>query len=319
MALRASSTARTPSLAPPPPLSPPPKTALIPSKINTLSRSHRLTLANSLSLPATAILPLFAAPHEAKAQIVPRDQIVSTFTQVESTINQIQELGSNFFSTADQVIGPVTNAVKLCLDAVLPILKGAGEQAVKISSPVVSEASKKAQEAIQSAGIDTQPVITAAKTVADAAQQTTKLIDEAKPIAASTVETISSAEPAVILGTGGALFIAYLILPPVFSVISFSLRGYQVGSCVAHLRSGSTHQPVLTLLMVDIALKTTWLILGPHSWVDQNITELSGCLFCNNMTDKHYTQQPDVLDYRATYSSATSPPPWLARLTFRMS
>lgn len=65
------------------------------------------------------------------------------------------------------------------------------------------------------------------QTVADAAQQTTKVIDEAKPIATSTVQTISSAEPAVILATGGALVIAYLLLPPVLSVISFNLRGYQ--------------------------------------------------------------------------------------------
>lgn len=53
------------------------------------------------------------------------------------------------------------------------------------------------------------------------------MIDEAKPIATSTVETISSAEPAVVLATGGALVIAYLLLPPIFSAISFSLRGYQ--------------------------------------------------------------------------------------------
>ncbi|KAI3463847.1 hypothetical protein Pfo_020510 [Paulownia fortunei] len=226
MALRASSTARPPS----PPLSPPPKTVLVPSKVSTSSRPHQLTPANSLSLPATAILPLFAlfaAPHEARAQIIPKEQIVSSLTQVESIIDQIQELGSNFFSTAGQVIGAVTDAVKPGVEAALPILKQAGEQAVKIASPVVSEASKKAQEAIQSSGIDTQPVITAAKTVADAAQQTTKVIDEAKPIATSTVETISSAEPAVVLATGGALVVAYLLLPPIFSAISFSLRGYQ--------------------------------------------------------------------------------------------
>lgn len=82
---------------------------------------------------------------------------------MESAIDQIQKLGSNFFSTAGQVIGAVTDAVKPGVDVALPILKQAGEQAVKVASPVVSEASKKAQEAIESSGIDTQPVITAAK------------------------------------------------------------------------------------------------------------------------------------------------------------
>lgn len=65
------------------------------------------------------------------------------------------------------------------------------------------------------------------QTVADAAQQTTKVIDEAKPIATSTVQTISAAEPVVILATGGALVIAYFLLPPVLSAISFNLRGYK--------------------------------------------------------------------------------------------
>lgn len=31
----------------------------------------------------------------------------------------------------------------------------------------------------------------------------------------------------MIVGTAGALFIAYLLLPPIWSVISFSLRGYK--------------------------------------------------------------------------------------------
>ncbi|CAA2994840.1 calcium sensing receptor, chloroplastic [Olea europaea subsp. europaea] len=89
---------------------------------------------------------------------------------------------------------PVISAAKVH-EYYLPILKQAGEQAVKIASPVVSEVSKKAQETMLSSGIDTQPVISAAKTVADAAQQTTKVIDETKLITTSTVETISSADP----------------------------------------------------------------------------------------------------------------------------
>ncbi|PIN06280.1 hypothetical protein CDL12_21169 [Handroanthus impetiginosus] len=85
MALRASSAARPPSLPPPPPLSSPPKVVSLPSKVSTSSRSHQLTPANTLSLSATAILPLFgifAAPHEVKAQILPKEEIMSSLTQV---------------------------------------------------------------------------------------------------------------------------------------------------------------------------------------------------------------------------------------------
>lgn len=203
------------------PVAPPPKTtALLHSKVVQTSRPV-------LTVTPTVLFALFTAPIEARAQILPKEQIVSSLTQVDSTIEQIQEIGSNVTSSAGQVIGAISDVVKPGLDAALPFLKQALDEAVKIASPVVSEASKKAQEAMQSNGIDTEPVMSAAKTVADAAQQTTKVIDGAKPIATSTVETISSAEPIVILGAGGALLLAYLLLPPVFSAISFSLRGYQ--------------------------------------------------------------------------------------------
>uniref|UniRef100_A0A2N9F3M1 Uncharacterized protein n=1 Tax=Fagus sylvatica TaxID=28930 RepID=A0A2N9F3M1_FAGSY len=162
----------------------------------------------SVSLPASmttsiSLLTLFTPPHEAKALSLPKDQMVSSLTEVEKTIDQPG------------------------IEVAVPIVRQAGEQALKIASPAISEASKKAQEAIQSSGFDTQPVLSAAKTVTDAAQQTTKIIEEAKPIASSTVETISSAEPVVIVGTAGALFLAYLLLPPIWSVISYSLRGYK--------------------------------------------------------------------------------------------
>ncbi|KAJ1392314.1 Rhodanese-like domain [Sesbania bispinosa] len=184
-----------------------------------------------ISLPtstAISLLALFAPPNEAKAAVsISKDQIVSSLTQVEQTIDQVQEVGSSFFDTAQRVAEAIGNALKPGIETALPIVQQAGEEALKIASPAISEASKKAQEALQSSGVNTEPVLTAAKTVADAAQQTTKVIEGAKPIASSTVETISSSDPTVIAGTAGALFIAYLLLPPIWSTISFNLRGYK--------------------------------------------------------------------------------------------
>lgn len=65
------------------------------------------------------------------------------------------------------------------------------------------------------------------QTLGDAAQQSTKVIEAAKPIASSTFETISSAEPLTLAGSAGALFLAYILFPPIWSAISFNLRGYQ--------------------------------------------------------------------------------------------
>ncbi|GLU13313.1 hypothetical protein SLE2022_299530 [Rubroshorea leprosula] len=184
----------------------------------------------SLSLPASAtisLLALLSPPHEAKAVSLSKDQIVSSLTEVEKTIDQVQEVGSSVLDTVRRVIDVVAKALKPTIDAALPTVQQAGEQALKAASPAISEASKKAQEVIQSTGLDTEPVLTAAKTVAGAAQQTTKVIERAKPIASSTVEAISSADPTTVVVTGGALFVAYLVLPPIWSVISFSLRGYK--------------------------------------------------------------------------------------------
>lgn len=192
-------------------------------------KPHQLPISVSLptSTLAISLLPLFAPPNEARALTISKDQVVSTLTDVEKTIDQVVEFSSNVLESAQKVFDGVTNTLKPGIDVALPIAKRAGEQAVKIASPAISEASKKAQEAIQSTGIDTEPVLSAAKKVVGAAQQTSKVIEEAKPIASSTVETISSADPVVIVGTAGAVFLAYLLFPPIWSTISFGLRGYK--------------------------------------------------------------------------------------------
>lgn len=82
---------------------------------------------------------------------------------MEKTIDQVVGVGSSFLDTTQRVFEIVSNALKPGIDVALPIAKQAGEQAVKIASPAISEASKKAQEAIESTGIDTEPVFGAAK------------------------------------------------------------------------------------------------------------------------------------------------------------
>ncbi|WCJ22030.1 Calcium sensing receptor chloroplastic [Euphorbia peplus] len=185
----------------------------------------------SLSLPLTSttifLLPLLTSTYEAKAFTLSKDEIVSTLTQVEKTVDQAQQAGSGFLDTAQRVFGVVSEALKPVIDAAMPIMKQAGDEALKIASPALSEASKKAQEALQGSGFDTQPVVSAAKTAADAAQQTSKVIEGVRPVASSTVDTILAADPVVIAATGGAILFAYLLLPPVLSAISFNFRGYK--------------------------------------------------------------------------------------------
>lgn len=82
---------------------------------------------------------------------------------MEKTFDQVQEVGSGFFDTAQRVAETVGNALKPGFDTALPIVQQAGEEALKFASPAFSEASKKAQEALQSSGVDTKPVFSAAK------------------------------------------------------------------------------------------------------------------------------------------------------------
>ncbi|KAF8378494.1 hypothetical protein HHK36_029836 [Tetracentron sinense] len=222
VAFRAAATARPPPLST---LSCAPRASFL-SK--PTSRAH--IRPTSLSLPTStsiSLLALFTAPQNSMAFNFPKEQIVSSLTEVENTINQVQEVGSGVLDFLQRVLQVVIGALKPTADLALPILQKAGDQALKIASPAISEASKKTQEALQSSGIDTEPVLSVAKTVADVAQQTTKVIEDAKPIASSTIETISSADPIVIAETAGALVLAYLFFPPIWSVISFSFRGYK--------------------------------------------------------------------------------------------
>lgn len=57
----------------------------------------------------------------------------------------------------------LSDTLKPGVDAALPILQSAGEVALKATSPVVSDASKQAKEALQSAGVDPSPVLSAAQ------------------------------------------------------------------------------------------------------------------------------------------------------------
>ena len=73
------------------------------------------------------------------------------------------DVGFAAFGTAASIFSSVSNVVKPAVEFAVPIAKQAGEQVVKIASPVASELSRKAQEVIQSSGVDTQPVVSAAK------------------------------------------------------------------------------------------------------------------------------------------------------------
>ncbi|OEL36345.1 Calcium sensing receptor, chloroplastic [Dichanthelium oligosanthes] len=197
-------------LAPPPP----PKAA---------ARARRAP-ANAASLAASAAVAgsaaLLTLTPAAPAAALSKEDVTGSLTKVVDTVDQAIGVGGK---VAEQFAG-VLKALGEAAKPALPVLKSATDEVVKLAAPVVSGASKQATEALQGAGVDPAPVLSAAKT---AAEQSTKVIDAAKPVASATVETITSLAPEDIVVVAGAAFLAYLLLPPVWSLVSFGLRGYK--------------------------------------------------------------------------------------------
>lgn len=82
---------------------------------------------------------------------------------MEEKIDQVQKVSYDVYDFTANAIKTVVDFLKPAADVAMPVLKQAGGEAVRMATPVFSEASKKAQEAIQSSGFDTEPVYTAAK------------------------------------------------------------------------------------------------------------------------------------------------------------
>ncbi|VAI60439.1 unnamed protein product [Triticum turgidum subsp. durum] len=169
---------------------------------------------------ASSTAALMAATPAARAAALSKEDVAGSFTKVVDTVDVVIGVGGKVAEQSFVVLRALGEAAK----PALPVLQNAGEQALKLASPVVSDASRQATEALQGAGVDLAPFQSAFKTVADAAQPA---IGAAKPIASETVQTIGSLEGTDYVVAAGAAFLAYLLLPPAWSLLSYGLRGYK--------------------------------------------------------------------------------------------
>ncbi|KAJ3694789.1 hypothetical protein LUZ60_000166 [Juncus effusus] len=221
---------RTTASKPPPPSRPGATAAALkpPTKAVRLPEKPRSTVSLLSPIPTSlSLLALFSSIdslHEAQAVAITKEDLVSSLTKVEETIDQVGDVGSKAVDFSFTFVKTLSEILKPAIDASLPALQSASQEALKLASPVVSDASNQAKDALQTAGVDASPVLSAAKILVEATQKAAEL---AKPIAASTVETITSSDPSVILFSAGGLFLAYLLYPPVWSLVSFNLRGYK--------------------------------------------------------------------------------------------
>jgi hypothetical protein len=78
---------------------------------------------------------------------------------VVDTVDTAIGVGGKAVEQSAAVLRALGEAVK----PALPVLQSAGEQALKLASPVVSDATKQATEALQGAGVDPAPLLSALK------------------------------------------------------------------------------------------------------------------------------------------------------------
>lgn len=175
------------------------------------------------------LLSVFTFVGDAKA--VTKEDIVTALTKVEDTYQKLEGATSSAYGVSKEFIEQAVKTLKPAMDASMPYIQKATDSAVQIASPVASNVTEQAQKALESAGVDPKPVVEAAKTAAvvagGAAEQTSKALEGAKPVASATIESLLSSDPIVLAGGAGALLLLYLLAPPIFSTVAFSLRGYK--------------------------------------------------------------------------------------------
>lgn len=203
-----------------------------------LSNAHSLRIVasakwddnlNKKSHYLPMLLSIFTFVGDANA--VTKEDILTALTKVEDTYQKLEGVTSSAYGVSKEFIEQTIKNMKPAMDAAMPYIQKASDSAVQIASPVASDVTQQAQKALESAGVDSKSVVEAAKTAAvvagGAAEQTTKAIEEVKPIASATIDSLLSSDPIVLVGGAGALILLYLLVPSIFSTIAFSLRGYK--------------------------------------------------------------------------------------------
>ncbi|CAN6457367.1 unnamed protein product [Victoria cruziana] len=213
----------------------PSKPSTNPSGLPSISTAtpllHRSIKFSKLAAISASSHALIAAASVPNAIALTKDDIITSLTKVENAVEQAQETASTAITLSRDLLDGFLKIVKPGVDVAVPLIQKAGDEAIRIASPAVSEAAKQAGSALQGAGFDPEPVLSAAKTMAEnaggAAEQTGQVLEQVKPIASATVETLSSSDPSTFVLAAGAVLLTSFILPPIGSAISFSLRGYK--------------------------------------------------------------------------------------------
>lgn len=189
--------------------------------VDQIAKTASLALLTAISVSSTTSPALAVSAEDITNALLKIQDVTGKATNaVGSAYGSTKALVEQFFST-----------VKPAVDAAAPYVQKATDAAVQVATPIASDVAMQADKVLKNAGVDTKPVVDAAKTAVvvagEAAEQTAKVIEGAKPVASSTFESIISADPLFIAGGVGALLLLYLLTPSLLSSIAYAARGYK--------------------------------------------------------------------------------------------
>jgi len=186
-------------------------------------------------IPAVAapltVASSFLAASAGSAQALTAEDVAGAFSKVQVVSSQVTQTAGNAFAVVKDFLQQAFTAVKPAVDVATPYVQQTADAAFKAVAPVANDLEQQAEKALQNAGVDTKPVLDAAKTVVsvagDAAGEAGKYIEGAQPYALSTVENLLASDPVVLAGGAGALLLVYFLAPPLFSTVAYAARGYK--------------------------------------------------------------------------------------------
>eukprot|EP00245_Coleochaete_scutata_P013593 TRINITY_DN5585_c0_g1_i1.p1 TRINITY_DN5585_c0_g1~~TRINITY_DN5585_c0_g1_i1.p1 ORF type:complete len:419 (-),score=124.68 TRINITY_DN5585_c0_g1_i1:403-1659(-) len=177
------------------------------------------------AVPLAAAVPLVTLVGPASADVL--EDLQSAFGTVQDVSKVVLENGGAAFDVTKDFVEQVVDAVKPAVEAAAPVVSQATSTALKAAAPVASDLASQAQKALQDAGVDTKPVLEAAKSVSEVAGSTAKSAFEVgSPYAQSTFETLLAQEPVILAAGAGALVLLYLLAPAIGSTVGYNFRGY---------------------------------------------------------------------------------------------
>lgn len=145
-------------------------------------------------------------------------------TRVQNAYLQITELLRAACVTVGIFFERIIRFINALIGSVIPYIEDVTLLALQITAPIASAVEK----ALQGVGIDTMPAVQALKTVVSVLMEATKQILRAlEPVALSISKSILATDSFLILRAVGAVVLVYLLVPPTFSMIVCSFRGYQ--------------------------------------------------------------------------------------------